>query len=45
MFGLLKCTLNGYFETDVLGGDYIVPVCRYEISLHPAGADLTLRLQ
>ena len=28
----------------VLGGDYMIPVCRDEISLRPAGIDLTLQL-
>ena len=27
-----------------LGGDYMIPVCRDEISPHPPGMDLTLRL-
>ena len=27
-----------------LVGDYIIPVCRDEISSRPAGTDLTLRL-
>ena len=27
-----------------LGGDYMIPVCRDEISPRPAGTDLTLRL-
>ena len=29
---------------DDLGGDYMIPVCRDEISLRPAGIDLTLQL-
>ena len=27
-----------------LGGDYMIPICRDEISAHPAGTDFTLRL-
>ena len=27
-----------------LGGDYMIPVCRDEISTRPAGTDFTLRL-
>ena len=34
--------LLNYCQT--LGGDYIIPVCRDEISPHPAGTDITLRL-
>ena len=29
---------------EALGGDYMIPVCRDEISPRPAGTDLTLRL-
>ena len=31
-------------KIDALGGDYMIPVCRHEISPRPAGMDLTLRL-
>ena len=31
-------------ELELLGGDYMIPVCRDEISPRPAGTDLTLRL-
>ena len=31
-------------DSDGLGGDYMIPVCRDEISPRPAGTDLTLRL-
>ena len=29
---------------EALGGDYMIPVCRDEISPRPAATDLTLRL-
>ena len=35
-----RCSIKKVF----LGGDYMIPVCRDEISPRPAGTDLTLRL-
>ena len=33
-----------FLTLSFLGGDYMIPVCRHEISPRPAGTDLTLRL-
>ena len=32
------------FPNIELGGDYMIPACRDEISTHPAEVDITLRL-